>query len=274
MGKFIQLVIGPAGVGKSSYCKTIQDHCRLSKRTMQVANLDPAAEHFTYDAAFDVRDLVNLDQVMEEFGYGPNGGLVYCMEYLYQNSDWLHDELDNFGDDEYILLDCPGQIELYSHLPIMHNLAKLLTSWGYRVASVYLLDALFVLEPAKFISGCMLSLSCMLHLELPHINLPHINVITKCDIADKEQIEAILDKEGSSFISSLDKKSPAKLRRFTNAIGSVIDDFMIVSFVMLDVTDEESIDDVLNRTDHAIQYGEDIEPKEPKDEDMDNEHDG
>lgn len=250
MGKFIQLVIGPAGVGKSSYCRTIQEHCRLSKRTMQVANLDPAAEHFTYDAAFDVRDLVNLDQVMEEFGYGPNGGLVYCMEYLYQNSDWLHDELDNFGDDEYILLDCPGQIELYSHLPIMHNLAKMLTSWGYRVASVYLLDALFVLEPAKFISGCMLSLSCMLHLELPHIN-----VITKCDIADKEQIEAILDKEGSNFISALDKKSPAKLKRFTNAIGSVIDDFMIVSFVMLDITDEESIDDVLNRTDHAIQYG-------------------
>jgi hypothetical protein len=48
---------------------------------------------------------------------------------------------------------------------------------------VYLLDALFVLEPIKFISGCMLSLSCMLQLELPHVN-----VITKCDMADKEQV--------------------------------------------------------------------------------------
>jgi hypothetical protein len=218
---------------------------------MRVANLDPAAEHFEYDASFDVRDLVNLDQVMEEFGYGPNGGLVYCMEYLYQNSDWLQEELDNFGDDEYILLDCPGQIELYSHLPIMHNLANLLVTWGYRVASVYLLDALFVMEPNKFISGCMLSLSCMIHLELPHLN-----VITKCDMADKEQIAQILDKEGANFIAATDNKSPAKLKRFAQAMSSVIDDYMIVSFVMLDVTDEESIDEVLARVDHAIQYGE------------------
>lgn len=281
-------MIGPAGVGKSSYCKTIQDHCRLTKRTMHVANLDPAAENFEYDAAFDVRDLVNLDQVMEEFGYGPNGGLVYCMEYLYQNSDWLHDELDNFGEDDYILLDCPGQIELYSHLPIMHNLVGLLQTWGYRVASVYLLDALFVMEPTKFIAGCMLSLSCMIHLELPHLN-----VITKCDIADKEHIANVLDKEGASFISAMDTKANPKLRRLSQAMSSVIDDFMIVSFVMLDVTDEDSIDEVLARVDHAIQFGEtelscinstvltyprksplmsdrfageDVEPKEPKDE--------
>lgn len=128
---------------------------------------------------------------MDDFGYGPNGGLVYCMEYLFQNIDWLKDELDNFDEDEYVILDCPGQVELYSHLPIMHNLSQQLVNWGFKVVSVYLLDALFVLEPAKFISGCMLSLSCMLQLELPHIN-----VITKCDIADKEQIERVLDSEG------------------------------------------------------------------------------
>lgn len=244
-------VILNKGVGKSFYCKTIQEHCQLSKRTMYIGNLDPAAEYFEYDPAFDVRDLVNIDSAMEEFGYGPNGALVYCMEYLYQNSDWLHNELDQFGEDDYVILDCPGQIELYSHLPIMHNIVNLLTMWGFRVVSVYLLDALFVLEPSKFISGCMLSLSCMLNLELPHIN-----VITKCDIADKEQIAQILDTEGARFITSLDKQTTnMKLKRFSQAISSVIDDYMIVSFVMLDVTDEESIEEVLNRTDHAIQYG-------------------
>lgn len=132
----------------------------------------------------------------------------------------------------------------------MHNLADLLVMWGFRVVSVYLLDALFVLEPTKFISGCMLSLSCMINLELPHVN-----VITKCDIADKEQIAAILEMEGAQFVSSLDKSSNPKMQRFSRAIGSVIDDYMMVSFVMLDITDEDSIEEVLNRTDHAIQYG-------------------
>ena len=47
---------------------------------------------------------------MEELELGPNGGLVYCMEYLLDNMDWLKDELDKFDDDEYIIFDCPGQV--------------------------------------------------------------------------------------------------------------------------------------------------------------------
>lgn len=276
MGKFIQLVIGPAGVGKSSYCKTIQEHGKAQNRTIHVGNLDPACEVFDYEPAFDVRDFVDLDSIMEEFGLGPNGGLVYCMEHVIREYEWLQDQLDTFGEDDYILLDCPGQIELYSHLPVMKNLAKMLTDWGYRVASVYLIDALFVFDPPKFLSGCMLSLSCMLQLELPHLN-----IITKCDLADKNQIEMVLDAEGSWMINSLDKNSPEKLRNLSRAIGSVLDDFMIVNFVLLDITDEDSVDEVLARCDHIIQYGkqpccyyttlnfflgEDAEPKEPHDD--------
>ena len=39
--------------------------------------------------ALDIRDLISLDDVMTELKYGPNGGLIYCMEYLVQNLDWL-----------------------------------------------------------------------------------------------------------------------------------------------------------------------------------------
>lgn len=66
---------------------------------MHIANLDPAAENFEYDPVFgmsrwsgfhysqvsacflsDIQDLISLEDVMEELDYGPNGGLVYCME--------------------------------------------------------------------------------------------------------------------------------------------------------------------------------------------------
>ena len=50
---------------------------------------------------------------MEELELGPNGGLVYCMEYLLDNMDWLKDELDKFDDDEYIIFDCPGQVRVF-----------------------------------------------------------------------------------------------------------------------------------------------------------------
>jgi hypothetical protein len=38
----------------------------------------------------------------------------------------------------------------------------------------------------------------------------------------------------------------------------------MVQFIPLNITDEHSIEYVLSHADNAIQYGEDLEPKEPK----------
>ena len=43
-----------------------------------------------------------------------------------------------------------------------------------------------------------------------------------------------------------------------------VDDYSLVQFLPLDITDEDSINDALLQIDSAIQYGEDFEPKEPK----------
>ena len=66
-------------------------------RAVHVVNLDPAAEHFRYPVAADIRDLVPLEDVMSELRLGPNGGLIYAMEYLVDNIDWLESELDDLG---------------------------------------------------------------------------------------------------------------------------------------------------------------------------------
>lgn len=96
------------------------------RRRIHVINLDPAAEHFRYEVAFDIRDLISVDDVMDELQLGPNGSLVYCMEYLLQNMDWLQEHLDAYDDDEYLIIDCPGQIELYTHIPVM---SKIIDQW-------------------------------------------------------------------------------------------------------------------------------------------------
>lgn len=88
------------------------------------------------------------------------------------------------------------------------------------------------------------------------------------NLADREQIERILDSEGAGMINSLDPSVTGRLKGLAQAMSNVVDDYMIVSFAMLDVSDEDSIEEVLMRTDHAVQYGEDLEPKEPRDEDF------
>lgn len=51
------------------------------------------------------------------------------------------------------------------------------------MCAVFLLDATFITDPAKFVSGALLSLSAMVQLELPHLN-----VLTKCDLADRSEV--------------------------------------------------------------------------------------
>ena len=129
----IQVVMGPAGSGKTTYCQAIQHHMPQAR----IANLDPAAEDdsLPYQPSIDVRELISVSEVMEELQLGPNGALMYCMEYLLEHlDDWFREELDAVLDDNeesYLILDCPGQIELYTHVPIMRQILDRMQQWGY-----------------------------------------------------------------------------------------------------------------------------------------------
>lgn len=58
----------------------------------------------------DIRELIEVDDVMEDesLRFGPNGGLVFCMEYFANNFSWLEESLGHVEDD-YVLFDCPGK---------------------------------------------------------------------------------------------------------------------------------------------------------------------
>ena len=58
-------------------------------RPTALINIDPANENVPYEADVDVAELIQLEDVMRAYKLGPNGGLVYCMEYLEKNLDWL-----------------------------------------------------------------------------------------------------------------------------------------------------------------------------------------
>jgi GTPase SAR1 family protein len=82
--RYAVLVTGPAGAGKSTFCASFMTHLQTSKRSGHLVNLDPAAapDSFEYAPSIDIKDLISVDDVMSELGYGPNGGLVYCFEYV------------------------------------------------------------------------------------------------------------------------------------------------------------------------------------------------
>lgn len=205
----------------------------------------------------------------EELHFGPNGGLVFCLEYLIKNADWLKDQLcggsdsdmEGEPDDDYLIFDMPGQIELYTHLSTGKDLVKLLESWNFRICSVFLVDSQFMVDGAKFLSGTMAALSVMVNIELPHVN-----ILSKMDLLSKsakKQIDQYLEPDPVALLSEVNSESAwgRKHQKLSEAIGMLIDSFSLVRFIPFDINDEESVNDVLLMIDNIIQYGEDFDVK-------------
>ncbi|KAI0398516.1 GPN-loop GTPase 3 like protein [Xylariaceae sp. FL0594] len=300
MSKFGVMVMGPAGAGKSTFCASLITHLNLNRRSSFYVNLDPAAETFEHTPDLDIKDLISLEDVMEEMGLGPNGGLIYCFEFLMENLDFLTDALDSLTEDYLIIFDMPGQIELYTHVPILPALVRFLTRSGaldIRLCAAYLLEATFVVDRAKFFSGTLSAMSAMIMLEVPHIN-----ILSKMDLV-KDQVKkkdmkrfinpdsglldddpnevarraaegknASQEQEEDETADPTDKSAVMRgtsFRRLNKAVANLIESFSMVSYLKLDSSDEESVGAILSYIDDCIQFHEAQEPRELKDEEFD-----
>lgn len=286
MSKFGVLAIGPAGAGKTTFCSALIQHLKSNRRSCFYVNLDPAAEEFVFQPDLDIKDLISLEDVMEELHLGPNGGLIYCFEFLLENLDFITDELENVTEDYLVIIDMPGQIELYTHVPILPSLVKSLTrgSLNMNLCAAYLLESTFVIDRAKFFAGTLSAMSAMLMLEVPHVNILSKMDLVKGTVAKKD-LKRFIDPDvslldeapanGLVYAEDEEDTDPRKSKnvmtgssfhKLNRAVGQLIDDFSLVSFLKLDAQDEDSIGAILSYIDDAIQYHEAQEPREPMDE--------
>ena len=280
MSKFGVLVMGPAGAGKTTFCNALIQHLQTVRRSCFYVNLDPAAEEFTYEPDLDIRELITLEDVMEELELGPNGGLIYCFEFLMQNLDFLTKALEPLSEEYLIVFDMPVQIELYTHVPIVPNLVTFLSRQGplnISLCAAYLLESTFVIDKAKFFAGTLSAMSAMIMLEMPHIN-----ILSKMDqikeMIGRRELKRFInvdvqmlqedtgDDDPSDPLSKESLMSGRSFKRLNRAVAQLIDDFSMVSFLKLDINDEDSVAAILSYIDDAIQFHEAQEPREPNDQ--------
>lgn len=253
---FGQLVIGPAGSGKTTYCNGMQQYLTLLGRKTVVVNLDPANDALPYDCAVDISELVTLAEVQQNLGLGPNGGLVYCLDYLDSNLDWLQEQLERIQKEEvvYVLFDLPGQVELFTlHESLKHIVDTITNKWDYRLAAVHLVDAHLCTDSAKYISALLLSLSTMLHLELPHVNL-----LSKIDLIEQYgKLQFKLDfytqvQDLSYLVQAMGQDAFSKrYRKLSQGLCEVVEDYGLLHFTPLAIEDKESVQHVLSLIDKA-----------------------
>lgn len=259
------MVLGPAGAGKSTFCNSIVSHMQTIGRRSHIVNLDPAAEPNKYEFTIDIRDLISLEDVMEEMSLGPNGALIYCFEYLLQNLDWLDEEIGDYND-EYLIFDCPGQIELYTHIPVLPNIVRhLQQQLNFNLCATYLLEAPFVIDTSKFFSGALSAMSAMILLELPHIN-----ILSKVDLVaneySKRKLKRFLNPDSMLLADSVNQETNAKFHKLNQCIAQLVDDFGMVQFLPLEAENPDSVSTIISYIDDVTQWAEAQEPKEPNDQ--------
>ncbi|KAK5624948.1 hypothetical protein RRF57_000664 [Xylaria bambusicola] len=255
---FAQLVLGSPGAGKSTYCDGMHQFMGAIGRECSVVNLDPANDRTNYPCALDIRNLVTLEEIMADDQLGPNGGILYAFEELEHNMEWLENGLRELGD-SYILFDCPGQVELYTHHNSLRNIFFRLQKLGYRLVVVHLSDSFCLTQPSLYISNLLLTLRAMLQMDLPHIN-----VLTKIDkVASYDPLPFNLDfytevDDLSYLLPELEAEAPAmrsdKFSRLNQAVANLVESFGLVRFEVLAVENKKSMMQLLRVVDRASGY--------------------
>ncbi|KAN0094664.1 Conserved hypothetical ATP binding domain containing protein [Tylopilus felleus] len=251
---FGEIVCGAPGSGKSTYCYGKHQLFTALERPISIVNLDPANDNIPYPCAIDITSLITLQDAMDAHGLGPNGAMLYCMEYLEANLDWLEARLNKLGPEAYVLFDIPGQVELGTIHPSLKRIIQTISRSGFRLAAVHLCDAHYVTDAAKYVSVLLLSLRTMLQLELPHIN-----VLSKIDILSQYgdldfNLDFYTEVQDLSYLENVLNTTSPRFTVLNMALISVIEDYSLVGFETLAVEDKNSMLNLSRVIDRATGY--------------------
>jgi GTPase SAR1 and related small G proteins len=109
----VLFVVGTAGAGKSSLVTSFQRWARFLDIDVLAINLDPGAERVHYDPEFDVRDLISLSEVMDEYDLGPNGAQILAADLVASQAVEVFEEIEGLAGD-IMIVNTPGQVELFA----------------------------------------------------------------------------------------------------------------------------------------------------------------
>jgi len=146
-------------------------------------NLDPAVADLSFGAHIDIRDTVNYKEVMKQYGLGPNGGILTSLNLFATKFDevvTLAEQRANRTNLEYIFVDTPGQIEIFTWSASGAIITELLAS-TFPTVICYVVDTPRTTSPTTFMSNMLYACSI-----LYKSKLPLVVAFNKTDIANHD----------------------------------------------------------------------------------------
>lgn len=157
----------------------------MKKQKVISVNLDPGVSELPYTPDIDVRDYISLGDIMDKYMLGPNGALIMAADLVATEIENLRKNIEDF-DADYVLVDTPGQIELFAFRESGPYIINEITT--EQTVILYLFDSTFSLNPQNYISNIFLA-----NAVYTRFNRPMINILAKTDLVSKKNIEKILE---------------------------------------------------------------------------------
>jgi GPN-loop GTPase len=245
---------GTAGAGKTTLTQAFQDWMEESGYDALTVNLDPGMEQPGYEANIDIRDWVKLSEIQAEHGLGPNGAQIAASDVIALKIYEVREALEKLNGD-YVLIDTPGQVELFAFRESSKAIVEALT--GERSIIAFLFDPALSKSPAGFVSLLLLSATVQFR-----FGLPLMNVLSKEDLLRPEEKERIRQwgEEPFTLYEAVRDESPDRdtglsleLFRALESIGPLWQPVFTSSEA------HEGLDDVYATVQRAFAGGEDLE---------------
>lgn len=252
------VVLGTAGSGKTSLSSMLYTYLTSHQLDAVLVNLDPAVEDLPYSPDVDVRDYVNTWDVMKKTGLGPNGALIASIDLLLTSIDDLRDEIWGYKTN-YVIVDTPGQMELFAFRATGPMVLKAITS-DARSVSVFLIDAVYAKQSSNLLSALLLSASTYTRLKMPQVI-----ALTKIDLLDSDELESIIKSlEDPEILSTnIMNERDARLIWDRLEVVEIVEKLLLFETIPLSNTTGEGFDDLYAAIQRIVAGGEDYLTEEP-----------
>lgn len=221
---FFIYLVGTAGSGKSLLTASLEKWLVGSDLSVTVANIDPGVDSPPYTSDVDIREYVDYGEVMNQFGLGPNGALVASLDMAVGHIDDLREEIIETERD-YVLVDCPGQMELFAYRNSGPLMVQELRGDDPAV-SLYLLDSNIAKTATGYLSSMLLGVSINIRFGLPQQAL-----LSKADILTEEEVEAIVQWGEEVYLleEALDQSAEGLVREYSKSILEMLNNLDTVT---------------------------------------------